>query len=384
MTIFNIIKRLYRLPFLLAVAVVLLAAPAAIQAQTEWMNLSWGMSYQEVVERQPSARAMADKHNRQGMFYDVFARIDNVVVADVPFRADLLFDSEIRLTGVVMKAYGPSAALSPGYTRLLQELTDRHGRPTANRSIPNHPGNYSWNTDVSEIRLSYTEMVKGEADIVLAYYQTAIIERRPMVVVQRDTAVARQDTVVVPPQITSMTVTMPLPTSATMQTDAPDSTTTASKMLSFGEFSVQASSDLEENGFKSIGLGLGMIGFDAGSKWIPYSVNGYFEIGRSIQSQADSRLFEGYRVVIRTNTFGLKLGMGIPKTNTVIYGIVEMYRFKYDVSSGTYVIPSGQGGLQTSVGAGVKYYVNPSDDGFVIGIEHSELRLLGVSIGYTF
>lgn len=164
MTIFKIIKRMYRLSYLLAMAVVLLATPAAIQAQTDWLNLSWGMSYQEVVERQPSARAMADKHNRQGMFYDVFARIDNVVVADVPFRADLLFDSEIRLTGVVMKAYGPSAALSPGYTRLLQELTDRHGRPMINQSIPNHPGNYSWNTEVTEIRLSFTEMVRGETD----------------------------------------------------------------------------------------------------------------------------------------------------------------------------------------------------------------------------
>ncbi len=378
MTIYKYLHTMVRIHVLLVVAGLFIIAPNAVHAQTEWMNLSWGMSYQEVVERQPSARAMADKHNRQGMFYDVFARIDNVVVADVPFRADLLFDSEIRLTGVVMKAYGPSAALSPGYTRLLQELTDRHGRPTANRSIPNHPGNYSWNTDVSEIRLSYTEMVKGEADIVLAYYQTAIIVRQPAVVVRRDT-------VVVPPPALS-TDAVPVVTTTPVSDTArePDPVVAASKSVSFSEISVQASSDLKTDGFVSFGAGIGGYGYDPAMEWIRFYMNGFYNRGKYEESSPGNAFEDSYKTKVVITSVGARVGIGIPQTNVVLFGMLELFKAKYDFQSGSFSLSDSNDGYDNSFGGGIKVFADPSKSNVSFGIEYSELRRLGVSIGVTF
>lgn len=358
--------------------------PALVQAQSDWLNLSWGMSYQEVVERQPDARAATDKHNRQGLFYDVFARMENVVLADVPFRADLLFDSEIRLTGVVMKAYGPTSSLSAGYTRLVQELTDRHGRPMVNQSIPNHPGNYSWNTEVTEIRLSFTEMVRGETDIVLAYYQTAIIERQPIVVVRQDTVIARQDTVVEPPPITSMTITMPVPTPPTAQLTESDQATVSTKPLGFGEFSVQASSDLEHKGFKTIGFGFGGYSYDPVQDFIKVYINGFYTRGKVEVSEPIIDYNDRVDAKAVTNSFGSRVGFGIPQTQVVLFGMIEFFSTKFDVHSRDFNMSGETDGYEKSFGGGIKVFPEPYKGAVSFGIEYSELRRLGVSLGITF
>ncbi len=320
---------------------------------------------------------MTEKHNRQGLFYDVFARMENVAVSDVTFRVDLLFDNEIRLTGVVMKAYGPSVSLSHGYTRLLLELTDRHGRPMADRSIPNHPGNYSWKTDASEIRLSYTEMVKGEADIVLAYYQTAIVERHSTVVVRRDT-------VVVPPPVTRDDVATVPANVSTIVTLEPETAEVSTKMVSLAELSVQASTDLKHKGLKTLGFGIGGYGYDPSMDWITFYMNGFYSKGKMEYNDEETGLANGVSAKTSITSIGTRLGIGVPGSNVVIFGMLEFFKIKDSIESEFFNLSRENDGYDNSFGGGVKVFVDPSKSGVSFGVEFSELRRLGVSLGVTF
>lgn len=367
---------------------ILIIIPAVVHAQNDWRNLRWGMTHEEVVYNQPSAFSITENHNRQGEYYDIFARIENVGIAGVMFRADLLFDSEKLLTGVIMKTYGPRNVLSQGYTQIVNELIDRHGQPTSFRPIVNRNSIYNWSLSATDISLSYTEIVKGDVDIALGYYQIATFKRKSIDVVRLDKvlvlprSIATDQPLAVQPQTVQPQTVLTQPEPISIVPTKSDAKNRKTKI--FGEISMQVSSDLKSDGFKSVGFGLGGYGYNHSKKWIPFYMNAYFNSGRMEENGFDVGTSEVYTLKLRNNAIGTRIGFGIPKINTVIFGLVETSKSVVDGRSSTYSETYVSDGYKTSFGGGLRFFINPNRSSVSFGIEYSELRSLGVSLGVTF